>query len=430
MSAPAGALAPGCLFTAGEDRANALASHFGVDLARAPITPLRVALAGCGTVGSALARQLMAHGAPGGRAVRIVSVLVRDPGRPRSCAIPAGTFTASLDTFLATPADVVVEAIGGTGVAHAIVRASLAAGRRVVTANKALIAAQGASLAALAVQSRTALDFEGAVGGSIPIVRALRSGAAGVQVRAIRGVLNGTSNFVLGRTLAGATLGDALHEARTRGFAEAMPDRDLDGRDAAEKVAILAWLAFGVAPHMLQVHRRPLVDAITLTPAVAALGCATRQLAEVEVTPTGLVASVEPAVVPRSHPLGRVDDEWNAVTVESASAGTIVLSGPGAGGDATAGALYADIGAGGPPLPLPSVARVAARDERRCAWLVRSRSPDAVVACASNGASRPVRGAGGDGALHAVTMTRDEVVTFCDQLRTSGDPPAFARDLR
>ena len=223
---------------------------------------------------------------------------------------------------------------------------------------------------------------------------------------------------------------DAVRDAQARGFAEAIPDRDLDGLDAADKIAILAWLAFGVAPHMLLVQRRPLDDAVALAPVAAALGCATRQLAEVVLTSAGLVASVEPALVSRSHALGRTEDEWNTVSIESASAGTIVLSGPGAGGDATAGALYADIGHGSAPLPLPTVARVAARDERQLAWIVLTRAGDAVVLGAGGERCRAEGSALGGAAMHVLVATRDEVATLCGQLRATGEAPAFARDLR
>ena len=403
----------------------------GAPPSAAALPPLRIALAGCGTVGAALARQLLERGAPGGRAAQLVSVLVQNASRERECALPSEIVTASMARFLATPADVVVEAIGGIDPAHRIVRESLHAGRRVVTANKALVARHGASLAALALRSRASLDFEGAVGGSIPIVRALRCGAAGVGVLAIRGVLNGTSNFVLGRARAGSPLPEAVREAQRRGFAEAIPDRDLDGRDAADKIAILAWLAFGVAPHMLHVTCRPLDDAVALAGAVEPLGAVTRQLAEVVLTDAGLVASVEPTVVPRAHAFGIADDEWNAVAVDSMSAGTIVLSGPGAGGNATAGALYADLGLASAPTPRPCAARVAAADGRVLRWLLASTAGDEIVTAASPAHVCPAgaRSTGGR-VLYAVEASRAVVEQLTAALRAQGDRPLLARDAR
>ena len=431
MSGAPNTLAPARPFAPGDVRAEAFDSSLAVDLPGAQIPPLRIALAGCGTVGAALVRQLLAYGAPGGRPVRLVCVLVRDAQRDRACGLPAGVVTTSVARFLATPADIVVEVIGGIDPAHEVVRESLRASRRVVTANKALVARHGAALSALAMQAHTALDFEGAVGGSIPVVRALRSGAAGVGVQAIRGVLNGTSNFVLGRVRAGMAFDEAVREARRRGFSEAVPDRDLDGRDAADKIAILAWLAFGVAPHMLLVSRRPLDDAVALASLVASLGAVTRQVAEVERTNSGLVSSVEPAVVSGSHAFGRADDEWNAVSIESTSAGAIVLAGPGAGGEATAGALHADIGLPSAPLPPPCVARVSATDERVLGWVVASGVDEGAVLSDSASPIRRERAATTDGRrLYALRATRKRVELFMESLRARGDRPLLARDLR
>lgn len=347
----------------------------------APASPrpavLRVALAGCGTVGGALAEQLLAHALPGDRRIEIVKVLVRDAGKARRAAFRPGVVTDSLAAFLSAHADVVIETIGGIEPARTLVAAALVQGHRVVTANKALIAAEGASLAQLATRFGGQLDFEGAVGGCVPVVRALRSGAAGVGVTTIRGVLNGTSNFVLDRVSNGTAPDLAIREAQQQGFAEADPSRDLDGLDAADKIAILAWLTFGVAPHMLPVGRRGLTDALAFAEPATQLGGRVVQLAECEVTAHGLVARVEPAVIGLSHDLARATAEWNAVTIESASAGTILFAGRGAGGSPTAGALFGDLGASSPPLPTPRAVQVAGRDERVLRWLLWTRAADA-----------------------------------------------------
>jgi homoserine dehydrogenase len=392
---------------------------------------LRVALAGCGTVGGALAEQLLAGPLSGDRRVEIVKVLVRDTSRPRRVAFRPGVVTDSLAAFLSAHADVLIETIGGLEPARTVVAAALVQGRRVVTANKALIAAEGAALAQLAARFGGQLDFEGAVGGCIPVVRALRSGAAGVGVTTIRGVLNGTSNFVLDRASAGVAPEAAIRQAQDKGFAEADPSRDLDGIDAADKIAILAWLTFGVAPHMLPVGRRALDDALTLAAPARALGGRAVQLAECEATPQGLVARVEPAIIGFTHDLARATAEWNAVTVESGSAGTILFAGRGAGGDPTAGSLYADLGALSPALPLPRAVQVAGRDERVLRWVLWTRShdadtaalvpadPDVQVTVLADGA----RAIAFSGSVAQATTVRAE-------LAERGAEVALARDLR
>ena len=336
---------------------------------------IRIALAGCGVVNGALASMLARGRLPDGRSVAVSRVLVRDAERPRAVHWRDGVVTTDVDALLAARADVVVEAIGGLEPAATIAEATLARGARFVTANKALVAARGAHLAAIAARHGGTFDFEAAAGGAIPVVRALRDGAAGVGVRRILGVLNGTTNFVLGRVAEGGALADAVRHAQVAGFAESDPSRDLDGRDAADKLALLAWLAFGVAPHMLPVRTRgvagtTVADAPRLVAAARALDGVVRQVAEVAATPSGLVARVQLAVVPASSALGRAHDEGNVVVVESASAGAIVLAGRGAGGDPTAGALLGDLHRPAGPLPLPQAVRVAHVDPRVHDWLV------------------------------------------------------------
>ena len=392
---------------------------------------LRVALAGCGTVGGALAEQLLAGALPGERRVEVVKVLVRDTEKSRRVAFRPGVVTDSLAAFLSAHVDVVIETIGGIEPARTLVAAALVQGRRVITANKALVAAEGAALAQLAARFGGQLDFEGAVGGCIPVVRALRSGAAGVGVTTIRGVLNGTANFVLDRVSHGAAPGDAVREAQAKGFAEADPSRDLDGIDAADKIAILAWLTFGVAPHMLPVARRSLDDALVFASLTSRLGGRAVQLAECDVTAHGLVARVEPAVIGPGHDLARATAEWNAVTVESGSAGTILFAGRGAGGDPTAGALYGDLGATSPPLPAPRAVQVASRDERTLRFVLWTRAdvtdaralvplaPDAVTTALDGG-----------GCALAFTATVAQATAVRADVAARGVEVALARDLR
>ncbi len=391
---------------------------------------VRVALAGCGTVGGALAEQLLATPLDGNRHVEIVKVLVRDTVKARRVAFRPGVVTDSLAAFLSTHCDVVIETIGGVEPARTLVAAALVQGRRVVTANKALIAAEGAALSQLAARFGGQLDFEGAVGGCIPVVRALRSGAAGVGVTGIRGVLNGTSNFVLDRVARGAAPTDAVREAQAKGFAEADPSRDLDGLDAADKIAILAWLTFGVAPHMLPVASRPLTDALALAQRAAALGGRAVQLAECEVTAHGLVARVEPAVIGAAHDLARATAEWNAVTVESTSAGTILFAGRGAGGDPTAGALYGDLGASSATLPAPRVVQVAGHDERALRWIVWSRADESAVRSAVvEVADVQLTRVADDACVVTFTGTVDRAAAIRAELAESGREVALARHL-
>ena len=224
---------------------------------RAPAT-VRVALAGCGTVGTALLREFVARrpALAERHNVELVlaSVLVRDLGRPRGAVFDRALLTNSVDEFLNAEADVVIEAIGGLDPARQIAEVTLSKGRRLVTANKALLAAHGQSLVALARRHGTTVRYDAALGGGVPILRLLDNAlGAGTPTR-VRGILNGTTNFVLTRLERGATLHEALVQARCAGFAEADAARDLDGRDAADKIALVAWAAFGLAPERAIVH--------------------------------------------------------------------------------------------------------------------------------------------------------------------------------
>lgn len=312
---------------------------------------VRIALAGCGNVGGGLLDLLERHAEVTRRRhnvrFEVVSVLVRDRSRPRSHAVPRALVTDSLEDFLTTPADVVVEAIGGVNTAATIARVSLARGRRLVTANKALLRAEGPALAALArvhAFQGAALDFEAAVGGGVPVVRALRDSLAGHGVRALRGVLNGTTNFILTRIEQGATYAEALAEAQRAGFAEADPTRDITGLDAADKIAVLSWLAWGIDPTTLEVQTAGLPPHPEAAVAAArAEGRVLRLVATAELSQGRILASVAPAELEAGDPLARTRDEENAVVIESDSAGAITLHGRGAGSHATASAVLADL---------------------------------------------------------------------------------------
>ena len=342
---------------------------------RREVRTVRVALAGCGTVGGELVRLLdrsaAAIRARHGLRFELASVLVRDPARERPAKLPPGLVTTDVAEFLATDVDLVVEAIGGLDPATRIAREALASGRRLVTANKALVAAHGPELAALARRSGTRLDFESAVGGGIPVIRSLRDSLGLTGISAVRGILNGTSNYVLTRLGEGWRYADALADAQARGFAEADPERDVSGQDAADKLRILAWLAFGTEPSTLPVRRRGIVPhPDRLARAASVAGGVLRLVGEAALTDEGVVASVEPVVVAAGSDLGRTRDEENAVVVASRWNGSVRLSGPGAGGSPTASALLGDMLRGAQRLPRPASTPAAPTDRRAHRWVI------------------------------------------------------------
>ncbi len=316
--------------------------------ARAPRV-VRVALAGCGTVGASLVtlirRQRALFEARHGVTFELVRILVRDPAKERGVVLPRHLLTTSMDDFLRTDADVVVEAIGGFDPAERVVREALAAGRHVVTANKALIAAHGPALQRLADDQGASLQFEAAVGGGVPVVRTLRGELGGHGVRTITGILNGTTNFLLTAVAEGTRFADALRDAQARGFAEADPSRDLNGLDAADKIRILAWLAWGVDPSTLDVRVEPLpADPDPLAALAKARDGVLKYLAGAVRGDDGTVrAWVRPVIIPRDHALAAVRDEENAVHIDSESLGLLRLQGRGAGGSATASAVLGDL---------------------------------------------------------------------------------------
>lgn len=344
---------------------------------------VRVALAGCGVVGSAFLQLL--HRSAGqiasqhGVRFEVVRVLVRDPLRDRGVPIASSLFTSDLTSFLSTDADVVVEAIGGEDPASAIARSALARGARLITANKQLVASAGAHLHDLADFCGGALDFEAAVGGGAPIVRTVRESLGCGNPVSVRGILNGTSNYVLTLIERGRTYDEAIAVARRLGLCEADPCRDMDGRDAAAKLAILAWLAFGLDPATLHVRRRPLPrDPTRLIRHAAELGGRVRLLAECVTTEDGAVlASVEPVVIPADCAFGRTEFEENRVEIDLDWGAPIAVSGPGAGGRPTAASLLSDLLGVRSALPALTNRRreraephAAVEDSQPHAWLI------------------------------------------------------------
>jgi homoserine dehydrogenase len=301
-----------------------------------------VALAGCGVVGGALVRLLRGVREVDGRPIAITRVLVKRPREVRP--VYPHSVTLDLEEFLATRADVVVETIGGIEPALTIARRVLGRGGRLVTANKALIAVHGTELATLAHESGGWLGFDAAVGGGVPVVRTLRDSLRGLPVRSMHGILNGTANYVLTRLESGVSLEAALAEARARGLAEADTSRDLDGRDVADKLAILAWVAWGVEPDTVQVDRVGLLpDPAGLVHGALLAGGRLRLVGRCSLAGGTVRARVRPEVVPTDSMLGGTLHEQNRVEIILGWTGPLTLTGPGAGGAPTATALWGDI---------------------------------------------------------------------------------------
>jgi homoserine dehydrogenase len=311
---------------------------------------LTVALLGGGTVGSQVARLL--HESAGdlaaraGAPLRLVGVGVRDTGRARD-GIDASLVTGDLDALASSGADVVVEVLGGIEPARTLILAAMAAGSSVVTANKALLAEDGATLHAAAEEHGVDLYYEASVAGAIPLLRPLRESLAGDKVRRVLGIVNGTTNFILSKMdEQGADYADVLAEAQALGYAEADPTADVEGFDAAAKAAILAGLAFHTRVALEDVHREGISTVSALDVAAARdMGFVIKLLAVAELADDekGLVVRVHPSMVPRTHPLAGVRGAFNAVFVEAESAGQVMFYGRGAGGAPTASAVLGDI---------------------------------------------------------------------------------------
>jgi homoserine dehydrogenase len=311
---------------------------------------LKVALLGCGTVGSEVFRLLIEQAgdlaARAGAPLEVAGVAVRRPGRARAVALPDVLLTTDAMGLVTDPGtDIVVEVIGGIEPARSLLLAALKAGKQVVTANKALLAEDGATLAEAARAGGADLYYEASVAGAIPLLRPLRESLAGDTVRQVLGIVNGTTNYILDRMdSSGASFADALEEAQAFGYAEPDPTADVEGFDAAAKAAILASLAFHTRITAAGVYREGITG---VTPAdiasARALGHVVKLLAICERSEAGASVRVHPAMIPRSHPLAGVREAYNAVFVEAASAGRLMFYGAGAGGVPTASAVLGDI---------------------------------------------------------------------------------------
>jgi len=312
--------------------------------------PLRVALLGCGTVGSQVVRLLHTSGedlaARVGAPLELAGIAVRRPSRPRDLPVENTLFTADAAALVGRDdVDLVVEVIGGLEPARSLIVAALDAGKSVVTANKALLAEDGATLHAAAERGGADLYYEASVAGAIPLLRPLRESLAGDHIFRLLGIVNGTTNFVLTRMdETGAGFADALDEATALGYAEPDPTADVEGFDAAAKAAILAALAFHTRVVAADVHREGITEVTAADVASArAMGCVVKLLAIAEKDGDAVGVRVHPAMIPRAHPLASVREAYNAVFVEAASAGRLMFYGPGAGGAPTASAVLGDL---------------------------------------------------------------------------------------
>jgi len=315
---------------------------------------LRVALLGCGVVGTQVARLLGEQAddlaVRTGARLELAGIAVRRIAQPRPGVDPELLTTDAAGLATRPDVDIVIEVIGGIEPARSLILAAMEAGKSVVTANKALLAEHGEQVHAASRAFGTDLYYEAAVAGAIPILRPLRESLAGDTVHRVLGIVNGTTNYILDRMDgSGADFGESLEEAQSLGYAEADPTADVEAFDAAAKAAILAGLAFHTRVTAADVYREGITEVTAADIASAKmLGRTVKLLAICERSGAsdsqeGVAVRVHPAMIPRSHPLAAVGGAYNAVFVEAQSAGQLMFYGAGAGGTPTASAVLGDI---------------------------------------------------------------------------------------
>jgi homoserine dehydrogenase len=312
---------------------------------------LRIGIAGLGTVGGGVVKILSAQAelisARAGQPIVVTAVSARDRSRDRGISLAGMAWHDDPVALAQDPnVDVVVELIGGSdGPAKNLAEAAIAAGKSLVTANKALLAMHGAPLASAAEAAGLVIAYEAAVAGGIPVIKVLREGLAANQVNRVAGILNGTCNYILTTMREeGRDFGDVLADAQKLGYAEADPSFDVDGIDAAHKLAILAGLAFGVKIDFADLHIEGIRRISDLDISFAQeLGYRIKLLGIAERTSAGISLRVHPAMVPLSRPLATVDGVFNAVQLEGDFSGPVFLRGRGAGEGPTASAVVADL---------------------------------------------------------------------------------------
>jgi homoserine dehydrogenase len=339
--------------------------------------PLRIALAGLGTVGAGVIRLLDANAAlvqaRAGREIRIVAVSARDRDRDRGVDLSPFDWCDDMAAMAArADVDAVVEMVGGAdGPALTLAKTAIREGKALVTANKAMIAHHGLALAESAQDAGVPLKFEAAVAGGIPVIKGLREGAAANAIARVQGILNGTCNFILSEMEdSGRDFADVLAEAQARGFAEADPTFDIEGIDAGHKLAILAAIAFGAKLDFAHVSCEGIARVRAADIARARdLGFVIRLVGEADIESDGggdarLLQRVRPCLVPQAHPLAHVDGPTNAVVAEGNFSGRLLFQGAGAGDGPTASAVVADLidiarGDTGPAFSVPIAELVA-----------------------------------------------------------------------
>ena len=310
---------------------------------------LKIALLGCGSVGSQVARLLQEQATDlsprAGARLELAGIAVRRLSHPRTGVDPALLTTDAMELATRPDVDIVVEVIGGIQPAQSLLLAAMKSGKSVVTANKALLAEHGEQLHEASRTFGADLYYEASVAGAIPLLRPLRESLAGDTVHRVLGIVNGTTNFILDRMdTSGADFSESLEEAQALGYAEPDPTADVEGFDAAAKAAILAGLAFHTRVTAADVHREGISEVTAADIASArTLGRIVKLLAICERSGDGVAVRVHPAMIPRSHPLAAVGGAYNAVFVEAQSAGRLMFYGAGAGGTPTASAVLGDV---------------------------------------------------------------------------------------
>ena len=339
--------------------------------------PLKLGIAGLGTVGAGLVTLLQEHGPrmalAVGRKLEIVGVSARQRQKDRGLALDGIAWFDAAEGLAVDPAiEVFVELIGGEeGVARAAVEAALKAGKHVVTANKALLAKHGSDLARLAEAHGVALNFEAAVAGGIPVIKTLREALAGNQIRRVYGILNGTCNYILTQMQEEhRAFAEVLKEAQDKGYAEADPTFDIGGFDTAHKLALLTSLAFGTKVALDQIHVEG-IEGISQADIEAAddLGYRIKLLGVALLTDSGIEQRVHPAMVPKHSAIAEVSGVTNCIAIDGDFVGNVLLAGPGAGAKATASAVAADIldiarGGAGSPFGVPAASLQSYRRAR------------------------------------------------------------------
>jgi homoserine dehydrogenase len=309
---------------------------------------VNVGIIGLGTVGGGVVRILKEHHddflRDQGVDIRLIAAASTVPDQAAELGIGEIFSTDGYDVINNPDVDIVIELVGGTGIAKKFIDAALHAGKRVVTANKAVLATSGHELLEAAGSMELELAFEASVGGGIPIIGALRNSLIGNRIESVMGIVNGTTNYMLKRIGEGLSYYDALAEAQSLGYAEADPTADVEGHDAAAKIAILTTLAFNTEVVLDQVYTEGITMLSPVDLAIAdSLGYAVKLLAIANRTPEGIEMRVHPTMLPKSHPLAAVNGVMNAIYVVGDAVGETMFYGAGAGSGPAASAVVGDL---------------------------------------------------------------------------------------